>query len=261
MTAKSILFFCLIVSAMAVHAAGNNKPFIGYIKLIDRNSGNQHMEGITELEAKRYTVEVYDNRSKPVWLFLEDIKQLDMADVAQRYPFYNTVDHKGNKYYSKVNFFEKKGSSSTMLGGARYPLRYEAYNLMNNQYEPRELDAPADSIVSLYLGTDELSKKHIESTLADELIAINQRKVELLQQVVAQEEQKEKSHKALAKATARFRESLVIGNDTHCGLVVEVKKPIAKVQTLVGERWFKIAQLYPKDTHHCQFVNGQYVEN
>jgi ribosomal protein L29 len=40
-----------------------------------------------------------------------------------------------------------------------------------------------------------------------------------------------------------FRASLKIGDDTNCGLVVEVRRPIAKIQTPTGERWLKIDRL------------------
>jgi hypothetical protein len=40
--------------------------------------------------------------------------------------------------------------------------------------------------------------------------------------------------------------------------VIEVKTPIAKVQTAVGELWMKVAQLYPAHTLPCRFVNRVY---
>lgn len=60
---------------------------------------------------------------------------------------------------------------------------------------------------------------------------------------------------------AQFRRSLKVGSDSHCGLVTEVRPPIAKVQTLVGERWLKTAQLYPQGRRNCRFVNGVYQDS
>lgn len=59
---------------------------------------------------------------------------------------------------------------------------------------------------------------------------------------------------------AQFRRTLQVGNDSHCGLVVEVKGPIAKVQTMVGEVWLKVDQLHRKGTQSCRFVNNVYVD-
>lgn len=44
---------------------------------------------------------------------------------------------------------------------------------------------------------------------------------------------------------ATWRHSLKIGDQTNLGMVIEIKKPILKVQTFLGERWFNINQLYP----------------
>jgi hypothetical protein len=57
-----------------------------------------------------------------------------------------------------------------------------------------------------------------------------------------------------------FRTSLKEGDSTHCGLVIEVKKVVVKVQTIVGEHWFKINQLFPEGSADCRFVNNIYQE-
>lgn len=40
-----------------------------------------------------------------------------------------------------------------------------------------------------------------------------------------------------------FQSNLKIGDQTTDGLVIEVKRPIAKVQTPKGEKWFRIEEL------------------
>jgi TPR repeat protein len=59
---------------------------------------------------------------------------------------------------------------------------------------------------------------------------------------------------------AEFRKKLAVGNDSHCGLVIEVKPPIARIQTMIGEQWLKIEQLYPKGKQNCRWVNGVYQD-
>ena len=63
-----------------------------------------------------------------------------------------------------------------------------------------------------------------------------------------------------APDAASFRKSLHVGSDSHCGLVIEVKYPIAKVQSMIGETWLKVSQLYPKGGRDCRFLNGVYQD-
>lgn len=77
---------------------------------------------------------------------------------------------------------------------------------------------------------------------------------------------KAQEKQALAQAAAfknqirTFRQRLSAGDDSHCGLVIEVKKPLVKAQTMIGEHWLKIEQLYPQGAANCRFVNGVYQE-
>jgi hypothetical protein len=64
-----------------------------------------------------------------------------------------------------------------------------------------------------------------------------------------------------APEAAQFRKNLKVGSESHCGLVIEVKAPIAKVQAMGGEVWLQIAQLYPKGGRECRFVNGVHQES
>lgn len=57
-----------------------------------------------------------------------------------------------------------------------------------------------------------------------------------------------------------FRRTVRVGNDSHCGLVIELKRPLVKVQTIAGERWFKISQIYPAGMASCNFFNNTYQE-
>ena len=62
------------------------------------------------------------------------------------------------------------------------------------------------------------------------------------------------------KVAQQFRLKVSTGDDTHCGLVIEKKPPIIKIQTQAGEKWFKLKQVYPAGTHKCRFMNGEYIE-
>lgn len=65
---------------------------------------------------------------------------------------------------------------------------------------------------------------------------------------------------ALDKDAAEFRKALKTGSESHCGLVIDVKPPIAKVQAMIGEAWLKIDQLYPKGKQSRRWANGVYQD-
>jgi hypothetical protein len=57
-----------------------------------------------------------------------------------------------------------------------------------------------------------------------------------------------------------WRKHIVLGSDSHCGLVVDLKPSLAKVQTAIGEKWFKLEQLEPAGSASCNFSNGVYED-
>ena len=69
----------------------------------------------------------------------------------------------------------------------------------------------------------------------------------------------EEARRQFSAVINRFRSKLQSGDDSHCGLVVEDKPPVASVQTMIGIVWFRTDQLYPVGAVRCQFMNGQYV--
>lgn len=62
------------------------------------------------------------------------------------------------------------------------------------------------------------------------------------------------------KKSQAFRAKLKVSDDTHCGMVIEIKKPLIKIQTMVGDKWFRPDQVYPPGEAGCRFVNGVYQE-
>ena len=68
------------------------------------------------------------------------------------------------------------------------------------------------------------------------------------------------SERQLEESAVIFRAKVAEGDGSHCGLVIEVKDKVVKVQTAVGEYWLKRQQLYPADAKPCNFLNGVYQE-
>jgi hypothetical protein len=63
----------------------------------------------------------------------------------------------------------------------------------------------------------------------------------------------------LSAETVRFREHIKIGDQSQCGMVVNIRESIAKVQMTDGEKWMKISGLYPANSGRaCRFsVDGR----
>lgn len=65
---------------------------------------------------------------------------------------------------------------------------------------------------------------------------------------------------ALLNRAAKWRTVLELGDETHCGMIIERKGELVQVQTGSGNYWFKISQLFPANSVDCVFVNGRYLE-
>lgn len=86
-----------------------------------------------------------------------------------------------------------------------------------------------------------------------------QEQAERERQAQAAEEAAEREQLAIEQNAKQWRRTVKVGDDSHCGLVIEVKGPIVKVQGPAGESWLKLEQLYPPGGHRCRFVNSTYV--
>ncbi len=54
-------------------------------------------------------------------------------------------------------------------------------------------------------------------------------------------------------------DSLDLGTETHCGMVIDVRESLVEVQTEVaGNRWFKRGELFAPGYAPCKFYNGVY---
>jgi len=61
---------------------------------------------------------------------------------------------------------------------------------------------------------------------------------------------------AFEKQLPQFRRKLKSGDDSNCGLVIERKSDIALVETMIGQKWLKVSQLYIPGMRGCTFLNG-----
>ncbi|WP_295873821.1 hypothetical protein [uncultured Zhongshania sp.] len=70
------------------------------------------------------------------------------------------------------------------------------------------------------------------------------------QQLAANKRQADQQ-RAANKVIIDFRTKIKVGDETHCGLVVELKPPIVQIQTSSGVRWVKIAETFPPNSRRC----------
>jgi hypothetical protein len=64
----------------------------------------------------------------------------------------------------------------------------------------------------------------------------------------------------IQRMTSEFRSKVKLGDESHCGMIVDLRAPLVKVQTIVGERWFRVEQIYPVGGAPCTFLNNTYQD-
>ena len=101
---------------------------------------------------------------------------------------------------------------------------------------------------------EELVRQQDEERLAEA------RKAERAERARASYQYAREQRQRIESAAAALREDIGLGTETHCGMVVQLRESLVEVQTVVGQRWFRLNQLYPPATLECRFINGQYVE-
>lgn len=74
----------------------------------------------------------------------------------------------------------------------------------------------------------------------------------------AEQEVRRNEMLALKSEITTYRENLKSGDDSHCGLVIEVKETVVMIQTMVGQSWIKVNEIYPPNVAGCSFLNGVY---
>ena len=105
-----------------------------------------------------------------------------------------------------------------------------------------------------------VAQAEAEARRQEEARRIAARDAERVQRAQAQAERAREERQRIETAAAAFREDISLGTETHCGMVVQMRESLVEVQTIEGQRWFRLNQLYPPAMMGCRFFNGQYVE-
>ena len=105
-----------------------------------------------------------------------------------------------------------------------------------------------------------VAQAEAEARRQEDARRIAARDAERAQRAQAQAERAREERQRIESAAATFREGISLGTETHCGMVVQMRESLVEVQTIEGQRWFRLNQLYPPAMMGCRFFNGQYVE-
>lgn len=124
------------------------------------------------------------------------------------------------------------------------------------------MDAPVDVYVNdIFVGRNSaaVARGHAAAAKVREKL---EREEQLAREKRAREELRiaQEQLKARVQRAASFRKSVKVGDASHCSLVIEIKSPVVKIQTMVGERWLKREQLYAEGDAPCRFFNSVYQD-
>ena len=99
----------------------------------------------------------------------------------------------------------------------------------------------------------------IEKKRADEYAAAERKRAE---EYAAAERKRAEEVKREQQRLAQWRKKLQIGDDTHCGPIIEVRRPMfklalnAQIKGFSSESWLKESELFTPD-YGCRNVNGR----
>lgn len=147
-------------------------------------------------------------------------------------------------------------------------------NLYERLFHEAKTISDYDKFIAKYSLNDEKKfvpiaiKKRNELEIEQKRIEEEKQKKEIEQKRIKEETDKanaeasQKAKKERIKGVEYFRETLTVGTTTNCGLIVEIKDPLAKVyfpvQNYGNEHWIKRNELFPQ-RYSCNFFNGKYI--
>lgn len=259
----SIFFHSLLFLTLA---QAETTELFGVLEFVDNKTKKHNTIGIQRFTNKKYLITIRLENGETKKIPFANIVTLQRIPT-QSGPFIFTVTTTNDESFSgATSFGEDKGSYTRIM--ARGPIHYRAINLENRSLSTAALHWPYKTIQRLVLATNIKGKKLVDQRKNQYLLSLAQqeklRKKDLAERnkrIQIENQIKRQQQMQREKLAKLFRKNISIGDDSHCGLVIEVKKPIVKIQTVSGEKWFKIKQLYPKGARPCRFINGQYSEH
>lgn len=203
--------------------------------------------------------------------------------TASRTCFMTLDKTKVQKALESSKFFDWLKSEKTRLANAEYQRAFSriADSLAAVQFIERYVNNDPDGLIPKAQAKREELLGFEEAAAATELIAaekraqnqkrIDQERIEEQRRIADAVEKEQlriadvadESQRNRERVTVEFRKKIVIGSDTHCGPVINVRGPMvqlavnAPLSGFSAEPWLKIQDVYPASVAGCRNTNGQ----
>jgi hypothetical protein len=207
---------------------------------------------------RRFAVVAYENRGSQAWCH---------DDPAKNRPGYNPcfsslVERKPSaRWLGSLLTGGSKAPGDNLVGVSADRVRHLLASVPNLQVALEQATGEAKARLDAQQSRAASDREAAERE--QQVALMGQREAELHTRRDQLEREQERAKAAWAKLqhdAVQWRRTLGEGIDTHCGMLIEKKQSIAKIQTIVGEHWLRIDQLYPASAVACRFVNGRYVD-
>lgn len=129
-------------------------------------------------------------------------------------------------------------------------------DIYNRDYDNAKTSADYDEFIKTYKNFDPLNKLNLAKISRERIYQEEEKERVALHE--AKELNRKAEMKRLSEKIEKFRKSLRIGDFSNCGLVVNIRENVIQVQSMIGETWIKIDNVYPSGIE-CKFFNNVYV--
>jgi len=128
--------------------------------------------------------------------------------------------------------------------------------LININYSLVEAKGTSEALDNLFSSDISAKKKQEEYAQQQAKNQLEQQREQKAQAEITRQREVERKQ-TLVDA---FRNSVKVGTESHCGLILSINGPVAVVQAPanIGQYGMKISQLYPPGLAPCKFFNGTY---
>ncbi len=206
----------------------------------------------------QYYVEGYTDSSDPAQYARLPISSIRTVSIEKMVRGQTNISLVG------IDGIQRKGTHGYALCGVTAPSLSGSRGCLPGQVLADSSTLPPNRVfTSSIQGIETLDDK----ALADAIAELD--KVEQHRRSAAAVLKKERTQRALyleaerariAAESEQWRGLLKVGDNSHCGLIVEFRPPIAKLQTSIGEHWLRVDQLHPPGVFTCRFLNGVYQD-
>jgi hypothetical protein len=204
---------------------------------------------VRSISARGMTIVMNDGKVYTVRHSMPSILVCDSTGACKN-PVYRTSKYYANEDIARMIFYRDSGSQSN-LGGA----------------------ASRSQFTQVPLGPRDFFESHIRVLWPEELHQLKSAiraereasETELLAKAeadrtekLARQQAEKAEHDLLRTNTETLRRTVKIGDQTNCGAVFDVRRPMIGVQTIMGMQYLRLDTIFAPGAP-CRFVDGRYV--